>query len=443
MADPIAEQPPPSEANEEEEIEDERLADVAVGGKESKLTNQRLDLSSQCDTPTNPLLKSPSVRGPMIKHKSAQPRSQQREVNRRDQKKGLNPRRPLYTGTLAQSSEDITILPPTPRLTERSKFTMEEIQEILGVLQEVSNGRLEITQKKFEEVLRRLEQKGFSSLKNMSLQSRMFELFDADGNRSLDARELIAGLSLICKGTPEERLKLTFDLYDADGSGTLNRAELFQGLKSAHEHAVALSKDKEGAKTESRRNAMSKIKDCVDDIMRAFDVDGNSTIDFEEFKSWGMRSPFLHLGSEDDGYLTMGEMKGKSVLQGLKTLNVRVISGDTFNDNKEGKFRCTFLCSKVLGAEGHVMSAEERKELKGKVQTPCFAGVEVGTLPTLSIAIDEEESDGLFIEILSVGVDDEESHVGDTFVHWSFVEGNLGKIREVPVNATHPGQAPW
>ena len=60
---------------------------------------------------------------------------------------------------------------------------MEEIQEILGVLQEVSNGRLEITQKKFEEVLRRLEQKGFSSLKNTALQSRMFELFDADGNR--------------------------------------------------------------------------------------------------------------------------------------------------------------------------------------------------------------------------------------------------------------------
>ena len=39
---------------------------------------------------------------------------------------------------------------------------------------------------------------------------------------------MIAGLSLVCKGTPEERLKLTFDLYDADGSGTLNRAELFQ-----------------------------------------------------------------------------------------------------------------------------------------------------------------------------------------------------------------------
>ena len=316
MADPDEDQTPPSEEkkeNEEKEedseeitLDEERLNDVAIGIKESKLSNQRLDLSSSSDTPTNPLLKSPSVRGPMIKHKTAAPRSQQREVNRRDQKKGLNPRRPLYTGTLAQSSEDITILPPTPRLTERSKFTMEEIQEILGVLQEVSQGRLEITQKKFEEVLRRLELKGFSSLKNTALQSRMFELFDADGNRSLDARELIAGLSLVCKGTPEERLKLTFDLYDADGSGTLNRAELFQGLKSAHEHAVALSKGKEGGKTEDRRNAMSKIKDCVDDIMRTFDVDGNSTIDFEEvffffffffFHSFQIDSFFFHIDS--------------------------------------------------------------------------------------------------------------------------------------------------
>ena len=56
---------------------------------------------------------------------------------------------------------------------------------------------------------------------------------------------------------------------------------MFQGLKSAHEHAVALQ-SKDGGRAESRRNAMSKIKDAVDDIMRAFDVDGNSTIDFEE-----------------------------------------------------------------------------------------------------------------------------------------------------------------
>jgi Ca2+-binding EF-hand superfamily protein len=277
---------------------------------------------------------------------------------------------------------------------------MEEIQQILGVLQEVSNGRLEITQKKFEEVLSRLEAKGFSSLKNTALQSRMFELFDADGNRSLDARELIAGLSLVCKGTPEERLKLTFDLYDADGSGTLNRAELFQGLKSAHEHAVALQ-NKETGKTESRRNAISKIRDAVDDIMRAFDVDGNSTIDFDEFKSWGMRSPFINITNDDDGYLTMGELKGKSALKGLESLNVKIVSGEAFSKEKDCKFVCSFLCSKVLGAEGHVISAEERKELQGKVQSPPFSGVAVGSLPPLSIAIDEGESDGLFVEVIS------------------------------------------
>ena len=105
MTDPQEQQTPTQEQQKKEESEsdsddeDTRLGDVTVGSKESKLTNQRLDLSASSDVPTNPLLKSPSVRGPMIMHKhSAQPRTQTREVNRRDQKKGLNPRRPLYTG---------------------------------------------------------------------------------------------------------------------------------------------------------------------------------------------------------------------------------------------------------------------------------------------------------------------------------------------------------
>ena len=56
-----------------------------------------------------------------------------------------------------------------------------------------------------------------------------------------------------------------------------------------------------------------------------------------------------------------------------------------------------------------MISAEEREELRGKVKTPCFAGVEVGTLPMLSIAIAEEESDGLFVEVMSV------SETGEVF----------------------------
>ena len=63
----------------------------------------------------------------------------------------------------------------------------------------------------------------------------------------------------------------------------------------------------------------------------------------------------------------------------------------------------------MLGVEGHVISAEEREELKGKVTSPVFVGCEVGTMGGLVVGIGEGlgESDGLFVEVMSVAENEE------------------------------------
>jgi Ca2+-binding EF-hand superfamily protein len=59
---------------------------------------------------------------------------------------------------------------------------------------------------------------------------RLFDLFDEDKSGYLDFRELIVCLSVLTKGTFEDRLRLFFDIYDQDKSGCLRKADFQQLL---------------------------------------------------------------------------------------------------------------------------------------------------------------------------------------------------------------------
>lgn len=56
--------------------------------------------------------------------------------------------------------------------------------------------------------------------------NRLFDLYDEDKSGYIDFRELIACLSVVSKGSFEEKLRLIFDIYDIDGSGYLTSDEI-------------------------------------------------------------------------------------------------------------------------------------------------------------------------------------------------------------------------
>lgn len=56
--------------------------------------------------------------------------------------------------------------------------------------------------------------------------SRLFDLYDEDLSGYLDFRELISCLSVVVKGTFEEKLRMIFDIYDVDASGYLSNDEI-------------------------------------------------------------------------------------------------------------------------------------------------------------------------------------------------------------------------
>ena len=64
----------------------------------------------------------------------------------------------------------------------------------------------------------------------LSHSERLFDLFDEDKSGYLDFRELAVCMSVLWKGSFEDRLRLFFDVYDLDRSGCLRKADFQQLL---------------------------------------------------------------------------------------------------------------------------------------------------------------------------------------------------------------------
>ena len=49
--------------------------------------------------------------------------------------------------------------------------------------------------------------------RSRSITQRLFKAFDADGNNLVDHSELVSGLSMLCAGTEDDKIRAVFALY--------------------------------------------------------------------------------------------------------------------------------------------------------------------------------------------------------------------------------------
>lgn len=69
-----------------------------------------------------------------------------------------------------------------------------------------NNGKEPLNKEKFRAGLGKLEACGLRNLEDSPFVERLFTLLDTDKNGTVDLQEFVSGLSLLCKGTPEEKL---------------------------------------------------------------------------------------------------------------------------------------------------------------------------------------------------------------------------------------------
>ena len=81
-----------------------------------------------------------------------------------------------------------------------------EIKNLYQVFHEIAPEGF-VDRRKFKEALKILEKEGLNDIADTPYADRLFTLLDVNEDNVVDFKEFIAGFALLCKGTPEEKIR--------------------------------------------------------------------------------------------------------------------------------------------------------------------------------------------------------------------------------------------
>ncbi|EAL70283.1 hypothetical protein ACTFIW_003916 [Dictyostelium discoideum] len=181
------------------------------------------------------------------------------------------------------------------QLQESTNFDKVEAKKLYEVFYDLSNGGKEpLNRDRFKEGLTKLESCGLKNLDNSPFGDRLFDLLDTNKDNTVDLQEFISGLSILCKGTAEEKLELSFKAYDIDGNGYITKSELSQMFQQAWISgfkALSYQTNEEVNKDDLNNFSEEMAQIFADGAFSSLDVNGDGKLSFNEFKQFAMSHP--------------------------------------------------------------------------------------------------------------------------------------------------------
>lgn len=108
----------------------------------------------------------------------------------------------------------------------------------------------------------------------------LFLTFDTDQSATVDMQELFSGLSILCEGTPGEKLRVAFDLYDESGDGFIQYQELVKYLGAVFRMVLARQGQAAGNVEDL---AQATARDCFTANEQNVET---GKLTFVQFKEW-------------------------------------------------------------------------------------------------------------------------------------------------------------
>ena len=175
-------------------------------------------------------------------------------------------------------------------------LSVPEVTRMYMVYRNVcGSGTVPMDKDSFLLALRRLDDFGLARLRDHHLGSRVFNLIDTSGRRSINLMDFLVAMGPICKGSPETRLRVTFMAYDLDGNGYISSSELARMFKREYAAAIAhtVSKYADGD-TGVETSVMSALDAngrpdfdvVVAETLGLLDQDNDGRISFDELAKW-------------------------------------------------------------------------------------------------------------------------------------------------------------
>lgn len=192
---------------------------------------------------------------------------------------------------------------------EQNAFSQVEVTKMYQIFEEESNGNGSLERHEFQAALEQLEDFGLPKYADLPMGYRLFDLFDKNKDGVIDIKEFIAGFSVLCRGTEEEKMDLTFKAFDQDDSGFITQEELLHMYLSTY-HCLMLSMratltPPEFAENEEANKWQDKIIAALEEkfeermkvvskaIVNRLDENEDGRLSREEFKRFVHANPFV------------------------------------------------------------------------------------------------------------------------------------------------------
>jgi len=178
-------------------------------------------------------------------------------------------------------------------LAWRTAFSTDDVRKLFGefaAIAKQSKNPQAIQRDQFCDILEKHGIRRGSGKSQDAYLARLFDFFDASDDGEINFKEYVAGLSVLSKGSPAEKFKLSFDIYDEDHSGTISKKNMLSVLTSLNRGAK-ISKVDSGA---SELPQPSKdIRDIVESVFASADKTKNGNLTYAEYFKAVTKHPWL------------------------------------------------------------------------------------------------------------------------------------------------------
>ncbi|XP_041885518.1 collagen alpha-1(II) chain-like [Corvus kubaryi] len=180
-------------------------------------------------------------------------------------------------GSLLADSSDADVELPSIRhqpegleqLLARTNFTKTELQSLYrGFKNECPSGLVD------EETFTLIYSRFFPQGDASSYAHFLFDAFDADRNGALCFQDFAVGLSVLLRGTEQQKLKWTFDLYDVNKDGYVTKEDMLEIMKSIYAMMGRCTEPALGASAPAQH---------VELFFQKMDRNRDGVVTFEEF----------------------------------------------------------------------------------------------------------------------------------------------------------------